>query len=80
MMSPHQQQQPLINHQQGGYNPGGPFMHPQQVPRIGGPMRPQQPGGALQFVALYNYSARTAEDLSFSKGMMKADYTCVWLG
>lgn len=36
-------------------------------PMIGGPMRPQQ-GGALTFVALYNYTARTAEDLSFVKG------------
>jgi hypothetical protein len=26
-------------------------------------------GGALTFVALFDYEARTAEDLSFNKGM-----------
>ena len=34
----------------------------------GGPMT----GGALTFVAVYRYDARTAEDLSFSKGSLKA--------
>lgn len=58
--------QPPNSQQPGAYNPGG-FIHPQAVPRVGAPMRQPQ-GGTLTFIALYNYSARTAEDLSFSKG------------
>ena len=55
----HQQQGP----RSGPFNPGGggPFN-----PGIGGPTRPH--GGVLTYVALYSYSARTAEDLSFIKG------------
>jgi fyn-related kinase len=57
--APDQQQGP----RSGPFNPGGggPFN-----PGIGGPMRPH--GGVLTYVALYSYSARTAEDLSFIKG------------
>ena len=67
------QQQPRqmsapMHHQQprsGPFNPpGGPFIQP--GPIIGVPM--QRPPGALTYVALYSYSARTAEDLSFIKG------------
>ena len=36
--------------------------------RIGAPAIPGGGGGALAFVALYGYEARTAEDLSFAKG------------
>ena len=64
----HPQQQPRqfgapMQHNQlrGPFNPNFVQVGPQPVGR-------QQPGGALTFVALYNYSARTAEDLSFVKG------------
>nr|AAT67598.1 Src tyrosine kinase 3 [Suberites domuncula] len=51
----------------GGQGPfGGPFQQPgiigQPVSGVGGA------SGALSFVSLYDYSARTAEDLSFHKG------------
>lgn len=55
--------------------PGGPFGPPGMgggmgmgPGRIGAPMMPGAGGGALTFVALYSYDARTAEDLSFTKG------------
>lgn len=61
----HQMKMAASQHRQGPFNPGG-FVH--GVPTQGGAMiRPQQ-SGALTFIALYNYSARTAEDLSFVKG------------
>ena len=43
---------------------------PSGQPQVGGPITLPAPGagGALTFVALYSYSARTTEDLSFSKG------------
>ena len=59
----------------GGQPHGGPFGAPRAYgapggqmggPMMGGAGRGQ--GGALTFIALYNYSARTAEDLSFVKG------------
>ncbi len=59
---PGQQQQPSrggISGPMGTQNPFG--------PRMGQPASGGQ-GGALSFVSLYDYSARTAEDLSFSKG------------
>lgn len=34
------------------------------------PSGPATTGGALTFVALFDYEARTAEDLSFRKGMV----------
>ena len=53
---------------------GGPFgAGPRYAGQQGGQgmvshTRPAQGGGAVMFVALYNYTARTAEDLSFVKG------------
>lgn len=39
------------------------------------------PGGALTFVALFDYEARTAEDLSFHKGtLLGLDYTLLLAG
>ena len=57
----------------GGHAAAGPYRHqpaPQSVPanpfqRVG-----PTPGGALTFVALFDYEARTAEDLSFHKGTL----------
>lgn len=67
-MHQHQQHQLKMAHshqRQGPFNPG--FMP--GVPTHGGAIvRQQQTGGALTFIALYSYSARTAEDLSFVKG------------
>ncbi len=51
-----QQQQPMG--QPGGNNP---FNRGPAMQNMGG-------GGALSFVALFDYEARTAEDLSFQKG------------
>ena len=57
----------------GPMQPGGGFGRP-YMPNIGAPMVPGGGGGggALTFVALYNYEARTAEDLSFVKGELMA--------
>lgn len=54
----------VAQHRQGPFSPGG-FMPGGPTQGVGMP-RSQQ--GALTFIALYSYSARTAEDLSFSKG------------
>ena len=73
-----QQQQPSMGIS-GPMQPGNPFQRggmPGQM-RIGQPMGGGGGGGggggALSFVALYEYTARTAEDLSFHKGML---YPC----
>lgn len=71
---PMQQQQQAPMGISGPMQPGNPF----QRGMPGGQMRIGQPmgaggggtGGALSFVALYEYTARTAEDLSFHKGML----------
>lgn len=66
-MQQHQQHQikmAAAQHRQGPFSPGG-FM-PGGPPQGVGMPRSQQ--GALTFIALYSYSARTAEDLSFAKG------------
>ncbi|XP_076803953.1 proto-oncogene tyrosine-protein kinase Src-like isoform X3 [Clavelina lepadiformis] len=58
----------------GGYNPPGQvtvFNPPQggMVPMNSGmPSRPSMSGQAVRYVALYDYDARTADDLSFKKG------------
>lgn len=68
--SPHTQQ---YHHQQpvssisGPVQPGGGFGRA-YIPGVSAPAVQGGGGGALTFVALYNYDARTAEDLSFSKG------------
>ena len=68
----------------GGQPHGGPFGAPRGYgapggqmggPMMGGAGRGQ--GGALTFIALYNYSARTAEDLSFVKGENSSVNGCV---
>lgn len=66
-------QPPQMSH---GYPPGG--MPPQlgfgSVPQVGVPQvgRPQFSNrGALMFIGLYRYDARTPEDLSFEKGEWK---------
>lgn len=61
-------------HQQGGMaqgNPNNPFIN--RTPGVMQSVGPPTTGGALTFVALFDYEARTAEDLSFRKG------TCVLL-
>lgn len=71
---PGYRQPPVQQHPQGGmsYHPGAP---PNlgggvvgSVPRIAGAGGPVMGGGALVFLGLYKYEARTAEDLSFDKG------------
>ncbi len=67
------------------HNPGGMGMHQQQMMAGGNPNAHNNPfmsrgpaqslgppggGGALTFVALFDYEARTAEDLSFRKGTL----------
>ena len=47
----------------GNANAANPFMNRGPVAPVGG-------GGALTFVALFDYEARTAEDLSFHKGTL----------
>lgn len=65
----------VVAHAAGGYGGpmgGGahqpmnanPFSRGPAVPSVGAPGG----GGALSFVALFDYDARTAEDLSFRKG------------
>lgn len=74
-------QEPQVHISRGppGYNasnisgPMAPGMSPfgrSYMPQVGPPTvsLPGVGGGALTFVALYNYDARTAEDLSFNKG------------
>ncbi len=76
------QQQPRYNDSRGRGGPAS-YPYPGQQPSggISGPMGTQNPfgarmagqpasgqGGALSFVSLYDYTARTAEDLSFHKG------------
>ena len=68
----HQQQQPrqFVSNISGPVQPGGGFGRA-YIPGMGAPVVPGGGGGgggALTFVALYNYDARTAEDLSFIKG------------
>ena len=69
VMPSHQPQQ--VSQISGPMQPGNPFQRaymPGQIqigsPTVGAPVG----GGALTFVALYNYEARTSEDLSFMKG------------
>uniref|UniRef100_H2ZGQ7 Tyrosine-protein kinase n=1 Tax=Ciona savignyi TaxID=51511 RepID=H2ZGQ7_CIOSA len=56
----------------GGFNPGQmPLFNQTQsgmVPIKGMPSRPSMTGQAVRYVALYDYDARTADDLSFKKG------------
>ena len=69
-------------HRSGPFNATN-FIPSGQPQKVGGPMMRPAPGagGALTFVALYNYSARTAEDLSFAKGLvcvcMYNVHTCI---
>lgn len=51
----------------GPMQPGGAFARGYNMPQMGA-TGASVGGGALSFVALYNYDARTAEDLSFVKG------------
>ena len=65
--------QPPVQHQQAvGYHAGPPPTlgggGVGAVPRIPGAGGPMMGGGALVFLGLYKYEARTAEDLSFDKG------------
>ena len=63
-------------HQQAGMvpqgNPNNPFMNRTQMQSVG----PATTGGALTFVALFDYEARTAEDLSFRKGKLCVCVCC----
>lgn len=54
-------QQPMMSNA----NPNNPFMSNMNR----GPAQSMGQGGALTFVALFDYEARTAEDLSFRKGI-----------
>lgn len=57
----------------GPMQPGNPFMRGMPGQMRGQPMSGGGGGvgsGALSFVALYEYTARTAEDLSFHKGYL----------
>ncbi len=76
------QQQPRYNESRGRGPASYPYPGQQPSGGISGPMGTQNPfggarmagqpasgqGGALSFVSLYDYTARTAEDLSFHKG------------
>lgn len=59
-----QQRMPMVS---GPMQPGGAFARGYNMPQMGA-TGASVGGGALSFVALYNYDARTAEDLSFVKG------------
>ncbi len=63
----HHQQQHQVASISGPVQPGGGFGRA-YIPGVGAPAVQGGGGGALTFVALYNYEARTAEDLSFAKG------------
>ena len=74
-----------MNHPPGGYG-GGQMrggVHQQPMPtgvtanpfQRGPAMQGTSGGGALTFVALFDYEARTAEDLSFRKGIS----SCIWV-
>ncbi len=86
---PHQAAQQRYHDSSRGGPASYPYPGQQQSAGISGPAQPQNPfintsrggpgpvvqsTGALSFVALYDYSARTAEDLSFHKG---APLVCV---
>ena len=61
----------LMQHGQGlqGIVPPGGFDHrPLPEPGVAGDIQPGQLGPSKVFVALYDYDARTDEDLSFKKG------------
>ena len=57
----------------GPMHAGGAFSRA-YVPQVGAPSIPGAGAGALTFVALYNYEARTKEDLSFGKGKWALTY------
>lgn len=59
---------PPVSQISGPMQPGNPFQRAYMPGQIGAPMGAPVGGGALTFVALYNYDARTSEDLSFMKG------------
>ena len=65
---PQHHQQPRVTNIGGPMQPSNPFQRANMVG--GGPVHITPGGGtgALSFVALYDYDARTAEDLSFRKG------------
>ena len=81
---------PMAMQRSGGY-PGQPsHMSPMGGGSISGPMQsnpfqrsmpgssiPGGSGGALTYVALYDYDARTHEDLTFRKGMVYSMCCCV---
>lgn len=53
---------------------GNPFQR--NMPGMGGPMGGGSRGGTLTYIALYDYDARTHEDLTFRKGKR----VCVYAG